>query len=150
MSALLAFLHHIAAFVLFAALMVEFVTIRDALTVRTAQRLLKADAILGLAAVILLAVGLLRVVWFEKGVDYYLHSVPFIVKFTLFVLTALVSIYPTLRFMGWRAAVRQGQPPVVDAAALRTIRLVLHIEMTGVVLIILMAALMARGIAMFE
>ncbi len=149
-SAFFAFLHHVAAFVLFAALIVEFVTLRDPLTARTAQRLLRADAVLGLAAMILLAVGIARVVWFDKGADYYLHSIPFLVKFSLFVLTALISIYPTRRFMAWRQAVRTGQPPVVDAAVLRMLRRVIHVEMTGVIVILLMAAMMARGVAMFE
>jgi putative membrane protein len=150
MSTLFAFLHHTAAFVLFSALVVEFVTIKDAITARSAQRLLRADAVLGLAAMLVLGVGILRVVWFDKGLDYYLHSVPFLVKFTLFVLTALLSIYPTRRFMAWRTAVRQGQPPVVDAAVLRTIRQVIHVEMAAVGVILLMAAMMARGVAMFE
>jgi len=41
MSTLFAFLHHIAAFMLFAALVVEFVLIKDEITLRTAQRLLR-------------------------------------------------------------------------------------------------------------
>jgi len=150
MSTLFAFLHHVAAFVLFAALIVEFVTLRDPVTVRTARRLLKADAVLGLAAVIVLGIGIVRVVWLDKGLDYYLHSIPFLAKFSLFVLTALLSIYPTRRFMAWRLAVRKGEPPVADAAVLRKVRLVVHVEMTGVVLILLLAAMMARGVAMFE
>lgn len=150
MTTLFAFLHHAAAFVLFAAIVVEFVTIKDPVSARTAQRLLRADAVLGLSAVIVLGVGLARVIWFEKGSDYYLHSIPFLVKFSLFVLTALLSIYPTVRFMAWRPAIRKGEPPVIDAAALRTIRMVLHLELVGVVLILLMAAMMARGVLMFE
>lgn len=150
MTVLFAFLHHAAAFVLFAALIVEFVTIKDALTVRAAQRLLRADALLGLSAVIVLGVGIARVIWFEKGSDYYLHSIPFLVKFSLFVLTALLSIYPTVRFMAWRPAIRKGEAPMVDAAGLRRIKMVLHLELVGVVLILLMAAMMARGVAMFE
>jgi len=36
----------------------------------------------------------------------------------LFVLLGLLSIYPTVKFMAWRPAVKQGQPPVVDAGTL--------------------------------
>lgn len=150
MSVLFAFLHHIAAFVLFAAIVVEFVVIKDELTAHGARRLLKADAVVGLAAVTVLVVGILRVVFFEKGADYYLHSVPFIVKASLFVLIALLSIYPTVKFMSWRAAVRQGTPPAVDAGTLKKIRMVLHIELAGVVVLMLMGAMMARGVGMIE
>jgi putative membrane protein len=150
MSTLFAFLHHIAAFMLFAALVVEFVLIKDEITLRTAQRLLRIDAAFGISAGVVLVVGILRVIFFEKGTDYYLHSLPFFVKISLFVILGLLSIYPTVKFMAWRPAVKQGQPPVVDAGTLRTLRRVLHIELAGVALLILMAAMMARGVWMVE
>ena len=150
MSTFFAFLHHIAAFVLFAAIVVEFVVMRDPISLHTARRLLRADAIVGLSASVVLVVGILRVIYFEKGADYYLHSVPFMTKITLFVLVALLSIYPTVKFMSWRAAIKQGQAPVVDPGTVRTLRLILHIELTGIVVLILMAAMMARGVGMIE
>jgi putative membrane protein len=72
--------------------------------------------------------------------------VPFIAKLSLFVALALLSIYPTVVFLSWRNAIRAGQVPVVDASKLRRLRSVIHFELTGVVLILLCAALMARGI----
>jgi|SRR5882672_2900392 len=150
MSTLFAFLHHIAAFMLFATLVVEFVLVKDELTLRTAQRLLKIDAAFGISAGVVLVVGILRVIFFEKGADYYLHSVPFIAKVSLFVIVGLLSIYPTVKYMSWRPAVRQGQVPVVDAGTLRTLRRVLHIELAGVAILILLAAMMARGVWMVE
>jgi putative membrane protein len=150
MSVLFAFLHHIAAFVLFAAIVIEFVVVKDALTAATARRLLRTDAVVGASAAVVLVVGILRVVFFEKGWDYYSHSIPFIAKFSLFLIVALMSIYPTVKFMSWRPAIKQGQAPAVDAATLRTIRTVLHAELAGVAVLILMAAMMARGIGMVE
>ena len=150
MSALFAFLHHIAAFVLFSAMTVEFVMIKDPLTLHSARRLLKTDAVVGAAAGGVLVIGILRVIFFEKGSDYYLHSIPFIAKISLFVLVALLSIYPTVKFMAWRPALKQGALPVVDAGIIGRIRTVLHLEMVGIVVLILMAALMARGIGMME
>jgi putative membrane protein len=150
MSALFAFLHHIAAFVLFAAMVIEFILLKDEMTLANARRLLRIDAIFGISAGIVLVVGILRVMFFEKGVDYYTHSVPFMAKITLFVAIGLLSIYPTVRFMSWRPAVKQGKAPAVDAGTLRTLRTVLHVELTGVVVLILMAAMMARGVGMIE
>jgi putative membrane protein len=150
MSAFFAFLHHIAAFVLFAALVLEFMLIKDELTLHNARRLLRVDSIFGLSAGIVLVIGILRVIYFEKGFDYYVHSVPFITKFSLFVLIGLLSIFPTVRFMSWRPAVRQGKAPTVDASTLRKVRTVLHVELAGMVVLILMAAMMARGIGMIE
>ena len=50
MATLFAFLHHLAAFALVAALAVEFILIRMQLTLASARRLLIADAVLGASA----------------------------------------------------------------------------------------------------
>jgi putative membrane protein len=149
MTAFLAFLHHVAAFALVAALVVEFVLIRDELTAITARRLACADMIVGISAGVLLAVGLLRVFYFEKGAAFYWHSASFLAKFVLFVLVALLSIYPTVKFISWGKAVKQGTVPSVDAATVRALRTLIHLELVGIVLILLFAALMARGIGFF-
>jgi putative membrane protein len=145
MIVLFAFLHHLAAFTLVAALAVEFVLIKQELTVTTARKLAATDAVLGAAATILLVVGLARVFYFEKGAAYYFHSHAFLGKFSLFILVALLSILPTIEFLSWRKAVKQGQVPVVSAARLRRTRMIIHIELAAVVLILLFAAIMAKG-----
>jgi len=137
----MAFLHHAAAFALVAALAVEVVVIRDELNIRNARRLARADIAVGLSAGVLLVAGLLRVVYFEKGTAFYFHNAAFIAKMTLFLVVALLSVYPTLKFLSWRKG--------IDPAAVPKIRLVLHLELVGVALILLCAALMARGIGQF-
>ena len=146
MAALFAFLHHIAAFALFAALVVQLISLRGTLTLERARTLQRADMILGGAAGVLLVVGLIRVFYFEKGYYYYFHSHSFLTKFGLFIVLSLLSIIPTLEFLRWRAAVKAGQVPTVAEAKLKSIRSIVHYELVGVVLIILFAALMAKGI----
>ena len=146
MNSLFAFLHHIAAFALVAALVVEFVLIRDELSAKSARKILVADLALAISATVILVVGLLRVFYFEKGASYYFHNASFLAKFSLFVLVALLSAYPTIQFLSWRGAVRRHQAPNVSPQRLRAIRAVIHWELAGVVFIILFAVLMARGI----
>ena len=146
MPALFAFLQHVAAFALVAALAVEFVLVRDEITLQAARRLLLADLVLGASAGSILVVGLLRVFFFEKGADYYFHSAPFIAKVSLFVLIALLSIYPTVVFLSWRPSVKLGRPPPADARKIRRIRSLIHSELAGVVVLVFCAALMAKGI----
>ncbi len=146
MAAFFAFLHHIAAFTLFAALVVQLINLKGTLTIERARTLQVADMMLGSAAGALLVVGLLRVFYFEKGYYYYFHSHSFLTKFGLFIVLALLSIIPTREFLRWRAAVKAGQVPTVTEAKLKTIRSIVHYELVGVVLIILFAALMAKGI----
>jgi putative membrane protein len=145
-SALFAFLHHAAAFLLVAVVMVELVLMRSELTVASARTLLRMDAVYGASAVVLLIVGFVRVFQTEKGADYYFHSGPFLAKLALFVVVAVLSIMPTVQFMGWRKALRAGQLPQLDDARRRRIRTIIHIELTLLFLIMLFAALMARGI----
>ena len=149
MSALFAFMHHAAAFALVAALVIELVLLRTELTLSTARILQKADMALGISAGLLLTVGLIRVVYFEKGAAYYFHNAAFIGKISLFVAVALLSIYPTVVFLSWTKSLTEGRLPPAPAAQLRALRRSVHLELVGVVLILLCAALMARGIGQF-
>lgn len=144
--ALLAFAHHLAAFLIFAVLMVELSVTKGELTLTAARTVLRMDAVYGLASIAILVIGFLRVVYTEKGSAYYLHSGPFIAKLVLFVAIGLLSIYPTVKFLAWRKALRQQQVPEFDARTRRAVRLVLHVELTLLVGVLLCAALMARGI----
>ena len=149
MSTFFAFLHHIAAFVLVAALVTERVLTRDELTLNNARRILDADRLYGIAAAAVLVVGLLRVWFFEKGPAYYWHSAPFIAKLSLFAIVGLLSIYPTLEFLRWRTPLRDGVVPVVAEERLQRLRKIILWELAAVVLIIACAAMMARGIGFF-
>jgi putative membrane protein len=149
MPALFAFLHHVAAFVLFATLVLEKVLLGGELTLQSARKIQRADMAFGIAAGAILVIGFLRVYYFEKGAEYYYHSAPFIAKMSLFVIVGLLSIYPTIVFLKWGKSLKQGQVPELEPGTRRTLRTLIHLELTGVVLILLAAALMARGIGYF-
>jgi putative membrane protein len=97
MSTLFAFLHHLCAFTLVSAVAIEFVLIRSELTLTSARRLQVTDMVLGVAAGLLLIVGLSRVFFFEKGASYYFHSPAFIAKFSIFIAIAFASDHPDRR-----------------------------------------------------
>lgn len=149
MSTLLAFLHHVAAFALVATLAIEFVLIRGELTVRSARRLQLTDMLFGMSSGVVLLVGLLRVFYTEKGASYYFYSWPFLAKLVLFLGVGLASVPATLEFMSWRAALREGQLPMLNDARRRWLARLMHLELVGVVLILACAAMMARGIGYF-
>src|SRR5262245_20110740 len=113
MAAFFAFLHHLSAFTLFAALVVELVLLLSALTVESARKVVLADMIYGISAGVLLLVGLGRVFHFEKGALYYFHTWTFITKLGLFIIIGLLSIIPTREFLRWRASVKAGHVPTV-------------------------------------
>lgn len=145
MTTLFAFLHHLLAFALVACIAIELVLVRQELTLATARKLIRIDAVLGVCAGLLLVVGLSRVFWFEKGADYYWANHAFLTKFGVFIGIAVVSITPTVEFLSWRKAVRAGAVPQVEARTLRKLAAFLHCELAGIVVILLCAAIMARG-----
>jgi putative membrane protein len=145
MSTLFAFLHHLCAFTLVAAVAIEFALLRGELTLSSARRLQVTDLVLGIAAGALLVIGLLRVFLFEKGAAYYFHSHAFLLKFALFILVGLLSIIPTMEFLSWRSAINAGQAPVMNPKQRQRVIAVIHSELTAIVIILLCAAIMARG-----
>jgi putative membrane protein len=145
-SALFAFLHHAAAFVLFGTLFTELVLLRQPLTAQSARSLMRMDAVYGISAGLIVVVGLIRVYYTEKGAAYYLHSGTFIAKIVLFAAIGLISIYPTRTFVGWRPLLRNNTVPTPADAQIASLRRVVHIELALLIVLILCAALMARGI----
>src|ERR1700727_2456247 len=121
-SALMAFLHHVAAFTVVAALAVEVALFRPPLTAAQARHLMITDNVFGAAAGIVLVVGLLRVAYFEKGAHYYWHDLFFLAKFGAFALAALISIYPTIVFLSWNRELKAGGTPQVTTERTRRVR----------------------------
>ena len=138
-AALVALLHHLAAFTLVAALVAEHLLFVRRLEPEAARRLQVVDAVYGLSAGVLLVAGLLRVFYFEKGAQYYFGNTWFLVKFGLFVLVALLSIYPTVAFASWRK-----RPGVTEAQA-RWVPRLLRAQLLLIPVILFCAILMAKG-----
>ncbi len=145
-NSIMATLHHIVAFSLTACLVYEFVAYRKELTVAEARRIQRVDLVYGIAAGLMIVFGLLRVYFFEKGPNYYLSNHVFWTKMALFVIIGLLSIYPTIRYIKWNPMLAEGKAPEIPDAEFKNIRLMLWLEMVGLVLILFAAPLMARGV----
>lgn len=139
LSAAVALLHHVAAFSLVAALVAEHLLFDRRLEAPVMRTLQRIDTVYGASAGVLLAAGLLRVFLFEKGAQYYFGNPYFLAKLALFVLLALLSVYPTVAFISWRK-----RPGVTEAQA-RWIPRLLRVQLALVPLILLLAVLMAKG-----
>ena len=110
------------------------------------KRLFAADSVWGLAAALWLLTGLLRAfAGLEKGTAFYLASTLFWTKMGLFLLILLLETWPMTTFIRWRLVLRRGARP--DTSSARGLYLVNHAEMALVVLMVFVAAFMARGFA---
>ena len=146
LDAVLAYLHYMAIFVLFAFLTAQAVLLRAPLDANGVRLLGRTDAWYAGAAVVALATGLARAYFGAKGMGFYLAQWPFYAKVATFVVVGLVSIKPTLVFGRWRKALKADaawRVPLEQQAAMRRIVMA---EVHLAALIPVFAVMMARGL----
>ncbi len=145
-AALVSFGHFLAFFAMTAALVVTLVLLSEEINLERARRIRRASLIYGLAAIVITVFGLLRVYYFERGEDYYFTNVFFITKLILFFLTVALHIIPAREFIAWGSTIRRGAAPDLTSHQARSLRFIIHIELTGIGMILLSAALMAHAV----
>jgi putative membrane protein len=144
-TAIVAYLHYLSIFALFALLSIEHVLFKAPLDLSRARSLMITDIAYGICAGLVLLTGAARLLWFGKGTAYYLGNSLFHAKVGLFILTALLSILPTWVFFNWRNAVRAGQAPTPSPRQIKLVTWSIRLELLLLLVIPLLAALMARG-----
>lgn len=143
-SAVLSALHVIALALGLPAVFLRGRALKGTLDSAGISRVLTADSVWGIAATLWLATGLTRAIGgFEKSSDFYFHNGLFHAKLGLFVLVLLLELQPMVTFLRWRIARARGEPP--DTSSVRVLSLLNHIELALVVVMVFLAAFMARG-----
>jgi putative membrane protein len=115
------------------------------LDLRRARNLIITDLAYGVCAGLVLFTGLARVLWYGKGLDYYLGNSLFHAKVGLFIVIGLISVVPTFVFLNWRNSLQAGEVPQVSARQARLVTGVIRLELLLLLVIPLLAVLMARG-----
>ncbi|MGE6793210.1 DUF2214 family protein [Pseudomonas guineae] len=144
-QALVAYLHYLSVFLLFALLSIEHVQFKLPLNLRRARSLIITDIAYGICAGVVLFSGLARVLVYGKGLDYYLGNSLFHVKVGLFILVGLISVLPTFVFLNWRNNLNAGEIPQVSARQGLLVVLVTRLELLLLLVIPLLAVLVANG-----
>jgi putative membrane protein len=111
------------------------------------KRLLTADTLWGIAALLWITTGLARVFFGGKEPGFYWRNGFFWIKLALFAGIFALELGPMGTFMRARAARASARPmPTFQVNAYRRIN---HAEAMLVVAIVFVAALMARGVWLF-
>jgi putative membrane protein len=119
--------------------------LRGPLDVAGLRRVFYADGWWGVAAAIWIGTGLVRVIGgMEKGLDYYLQNHVFWGKMTLLLAVLALEIAPMVALIRWRAQVARGETP--DTRLAGRYATISYVEVVLVVLMVLAASAMARGI----
>jgi putative membrane protein len=145
---ILAIAHHLCVFTLAGLLLAEVVLLRPNLSAERMRQLGTIDMAYGALAGLIVVVGVLRVIFGDKGADYYIHNWAFWLKMAAFVAVGLLSIPPTLAIIGWRRKVAADPKFSPDAATVAGLRRFYIGEIVAFALIPVFAAAMARGYGM--
>ena len=139
-----AWIHYVGVMLMMASLLGEHLLLKQETTVGEARAVQHLDLIYGGSAALVLVTGVMRM-YLEKGTTYYLQSGPFHALLGVFVLAALISIYPTVVFLRWRADTRAGRGQQLEPGRFKRIQMILRVEMTLMLLAPLFATWMAHG-----
>ena len=99
----------------------------------------------GIAATLVLLVGLVRVFYLEKGSAYYFGNGPFLAKLGFYGLASMLSLVPTLEVRHWRAPLQQGRLPTVSDHKLTALRTVAYLQLVCLAAMATCANLAAQG-----
>jgi putative membrane protein len=132
--------HHLLIFVLFGVLTAELVLVRPTLDKATIARTARIDLWYGILAGLIVIVGFTRAIFAAKGWAYYEHNAFFWAKIATFGVIAVLSVPPTIKYIGWQ---RSGSVPTDAEVAM--VRRFLWAEVALFALLPIFAAAMARG-----
>ena len=146
LSALTAYVHYLSFMLCFAALLYERVSLKEDLNRKEAISMILADVVYGIAGVALLVSGILRLLKYGQGSEFYTTNPIFWIKIGLFVCVGALSLYPTFTYILWAIPLSKGKLPILTSNLVDRFRLIINIELFGFALIPLFATSMARGI----
>ncbi len=106
------------------------------------------DIIYGIAALALLLTGILRVLYFGQGSDFYTENPLFWWKVGLYLSVGGLSLYPTVTYILWAIPLRKGELPKVGQALATRLGWIINVELVGFALVPMLATLMARGVGL--
>ena len=145
---LVVYLHYAAMTMISVFLAIEYLTCVPGLAREKVKLLARVDLLYLIAALLALATGAARLVWFGKGPGFYLHNPVFYLKLALFAAIGLISIPPTMQYLRWMRLFKTESAAIAaEFEVLRARRYVLA-ELVLLAFIPLLAVLMARGIGM--
>lgn len=145
LDALFSFLHFTALLIMAGALSAEAFMLRLPPAAAQLRLLSRADAFYGGAAGLLILSGFGRVFWGAKHESYYWEEPFFWAKIATFVIVALISILPTIRFIKWTKAVKADESFTPPEAEMKSTRRIVMLQLHLIALILVFAVLMARN-----
>lgn len=147
-SAFAAYGHYLGLVLVVASLTVEKMLIKPEMTEDEAQKLVVADSVYGIAGILVLYTGYLRVTQYGKGWDFYSHEPIFWVKMALFGVMGSSSLFNTIKIIQMAAKKANGDAnsSAIGEKLSARMQKIVNGELLAIGSIPLAAATMARGV----
>jgi putative membrane protein len=111
------------------------------------RRVFVADNWWGIAALLWLTTGIVRLFWLEKGTAYYVHNWVFWLKMGLFLIVFLLELLPMITLIRWRISLGKGVTP--DSSRANLLARISTVQALLIAAMVLAASGMARGYGSF-
>ena len=152
-SALAAYGHYLGLVLVCLCLATERLTVKENMTAEEEDRIAIADAIYGVAGLLVLYTGYLPVTVYGKGWEFYSHEPIFWLKMTLVAVMGAASFFPTTKMIQRSIAKRNNNnvlvAPMSEKLASRMAS-IMNAELLAIATIPATAAFMARGVGYAE
>ena len=146
MQVIIPYLHYIGIMVLMGALISEHLMLKPGITKEQVKSLATVNSIYIVAVLLVLATGLLR--WFvydPKGIDFFSKNPLFHIKLTLFVVMAILSIFPGRKLCKWNKQAKQGNHLDINNKDIKSQLMFIRIELLLLAIIPLLAVMVGLG-----
>ena len=147
-SALVAYTHYLCIILCFGALLFERLRLKTELNRDECISIIIADVIYGLAGLLIIVTGILRVKFFGQGSEFYTQNPLFWFKVASYIAIGLLSLYPTITYILWAIPLSKNKLPNITSNLVTRFRFIINFELIGFSLIPLLATLMARGVGL--
>ena len=147
MSYAVRYLHFISILLVYAAVFAEFIMLSRTLNRQKLSFLAKIDGVYGIASIFVVGAGMAMWFGFDAGLGFkptawYMENPLFHLKYGLFVVVGILSVWPSIFFMRQRKGNQQ------EEIIPNHIRAIVRIELIILSIIPILAVLAAAGISL--
>ena len=148
MSYAIRYLHFISILLVYAAVFAEFIMLSRTLSRKNLSFLAKIDGVYGIASIFVVGAGMAMWFGFDAGLGFkpiawYMENPIFHLKYGLFIVVGILSIWPSIFFMRQRKGDQNEEIQIPNH-----IRTIVRIELIILSIIPILAVLAAAGISL--
>ena len=148
-SALAAYGHYLGLVLACLCLTTERLTVKENMSSEEEDRIAIADAVYGIAGLLIVYTGYLRVTVYGKGWEFYSHEPIFWLKMLLVAVMGASSFFPTVKIIQRSVAKQQAGGTIaspMSAKLANRMTSIINAELLAILSIPLAATMMARGV----